>query len=129
MSEIRATTISNAAGTGPVTLTGQSAAKALVHFDQYYTNTIIGSMNVSSSSDDGTGQTTHNFTSSMSDLSYNRSAHGASSVSSSEYNARTETSGVTMTNASWKKVHIVTDNAAAYADVTNVFLLIHGDLA
>jgi enamine deaminase RidA (YjgF/YER057c/UK114 family) len=28
MSEIRATTISNAAGTGPITMTGQYAAKA-----------------------------------------------------------------------------------------------------
>jgi len=33
MSEIRATTISNAAGTGPITLTGQSAAKAWVNFN------------------------------------------------------------------------------------------------
>ena len=114
---------------GGTTYSARGIAKAWVNFDQYYTNTIIGSMNVSSSSDDGTGQTTHNLTSSMSDLSYNRLANGASSVSSSEYNARTETSGVTMTNASWKKVHIVTDNAAAYADVTNVLLLINGDLA
>jgi len=34
MSEIRATTISDLVGTGPVTLTGQSAAKAYGLFDQ-----------------------------------------------------------------------------------------------
>ena len=33
MSEIRATTISNAAGTGPITMTGQYAAKAWVNFN------------------------------------------------------------------------------------------------
>ncbi len=33
MSEIRATTISDAAGTGPITLTKQSAAKAWVSYN------------------------------------------------------------------------------------------------
>ena len=55
MSEIRATTISNAAGTGPVTLTGQSAAKAWVNFNGTGTAAIQQSMNISSLTDLGTG--------------------------------------------------------------------------
>lgn len=107
----------------------RGVAAAWVNFDQYYTNTIAGSLNISSSSDDGTGQTTHNFTVSMSDASYHRVSEGSSSAGSAEYNSRTETSGISMTNASWKKVHIINNGATAYVDVTNVLLSIHGDLA
>ena len=62
MSEIRATTISDAAGTGPIVLTGQSAAKASFRYDQT-TNTVLASKNVSSIVDDTTGEFTVNYTS------------------------------------------------------------------
>lgn len=65
MSEIRATTISNAAGTGPVTLTGQSAAKAFSLVDQTGP-TILKSGNVSSFTDVAAGNARINFTSAMS---------------------------------------------------------------
>ena len=54
MSEIRATTISNAAGTGPITLTSQ---RAMVFFADYdLTNNLIkDSLNSSSATDQGTG--------------------------------------------------------------------------
>ena len=59
MSEIRATTISNAAGTGPVTLTGQSAAKAWVSYNTSTSTTLYSpSLNISSLTDNGTGNTT-----------------------------------------------------------------------
>ena len=59
MSEIRVTTtISDSAGTGPITLTGQSAAKAWVNFNGNGTVSIEQSENISSLSDDGTGQYT-----------------------------------------------------------------------
>lgn len=58
MSEIRATTISDAAGTGPITLTKQSAAKAWVNFNGDGTVAIQESQGISSLSDDGTGQYT-----------------------------------------------------------------------
>ena len=61
MSEIRATTISDAAGTGPITLTGQSAAKAWVNFDGTGTVAIRNSINVGSITDNGTGNYTVNF--------------------------------------------------------------------
>ena len=55
MSEIRATSISDTAGTGPVTLTKQSAAKGWVQFDTNDNPPVAdGSFNVSSLTDDNT---------------------------------------------------------------------------
>ena len=61
MSEIRATTISDAAGTGPITLTKQSAAKAWVNFDGGGTPTVRDSFNVSGLVDNAVGDYTVNF--------------------------------------------------------------------
>ena len=66
MSEIRATTISDAAGTGPITLTGQSAAKAWVNFDGTGTIAARDSFNVASLTDNGTGTYTASFSNAMS---------------------------------------------------------------
>jgi hypothetical protein len=62
MSEIRATTISDAAGTGPITLTKQSAAKAWCHFTTVSTTAVNESFNVASLTDTGTGDTNVNLT-------------------------------------------------------------------
>lgn len=62
MSEIRATTISNAAGTGPIALTKQSAAKAW--FDHSQTSINL-SFNLSSISDEATGLVRGNYISQM----------------------------------------------------------------
>ena len=70
MSEIRATTISDAAGTGPITLTGQSAAKAWVNFYGTGTAVINDSLNASSLYDNATGQFLVNFSSSFANTSY-----------------------------------------------------------
>ena len=70
MSEIRATTISNAAGTGPITMTGQYAAKAWVNFNGTGTVAIRESGNVSTITDNGTGDYTVNFTTAMTDANY-----------------------------------------------------------
>ena len=67
MSEIRATTISNAAGTGPATLTGQSAAKAWVRVES---QVLANSFNISSISDESTGVFNANFSSSFSAFDY-----------------------------------------------------------
>ena len=73
MSEIRATTISDAAGTGPISLTGQSAAKAHFGFNQA-ASTVFGmatdtlssqSLNVTSLTDNGLGDATVALTSAM----------------------------------------------------------------
>ena len=71
MSELRADTITASNGTGPVTLTKQSAAKVFSYYDQSNgTGTLEKSLNVSSADDDGTGKQGINFASSMSDAVY-----------------------------------------------------------
>ena len=65
MSEIRANTISDAAGTGPVTLTKQSAAKAWDRYNQL-SPSISQSFNISSVTDSGTGDAYHNYTNALS---------------------------------------------------------------
>ena len=70
MSEIRATTISDAAGTGPITLTGQSAAKAWVNFNGTGTVAVRQSNNVSSITDNGTGNYAVNFTNAQVDANF-----------------------------------------------------------
>ena len=70
MSEIRATTISNAAGTGPITMMGQYAAKAWVNFNGTGTVAIRESGNVSSITDVGSGDYFVNFATAMTDVNY-----------------------------------------------------------
>ena len=53
-SELRVTTLSNATGDGPATLTKQSAAKFFIDVSQDF-STIQASLNISSLDDDGTG--------------------------------------------------------------------------
>lgn len=69
MSEIRATTISDAAGTGPITLTKQSAAKAWARFDMI-SDTVNGSLNIGNIIDNGTGDFTLEFTNDMASENY-----------------------------------------------------------
>ena len=69
MSEIRVTTISDAAGTGPVTLTKQQAAKVVLLAKQSDAS-ILYSFGVSSLSDDGTGKTTVTFATAFSSANY-----------------------------------------------------------
>jgi hypothetical protein len=72
LSEIRATTISDAAGTGPITLTGQSAAKAWSRVTYSGGTPSLGSssLNFSSVVDTETGGWTVNFTNSMANTDY-----------------------------------------------------------
>jgi hypothetical protein len=69
LSEIRANTVSDAAGTGPATLTGQSAAKAWVSIDHAPFG-LFDSFNISSSSDLGTGQYQVSFANSFDNSRY-----------------------------------------------------------
>ena len=64
-------TIADKAGTGPVGLTKQQAAKIFCNLNQTGTQAIRVSFNVSSIADDGTGQTDISFTSSMGSADYN----------------------------------------------------------
>ena len=69
MSTLKADTIQNTSG-GAVTLTNQSAAKAWVRFELVGTLSTIGSFNISSIDDLGTGAGRPNHTNNMSAADY-----------------------------------------------------------
>ena len=80
MSEIRADTISDAAGTGPIALTKQSAAKAWANSNATGTS-LNESFNISSLVDVTSGQQGFNFTNAMSSANYSGAAtNGNSSI-------------------------------------------------
>ena len=79
LSDIRANTISNAAGTGPIDLHKQSAAKAYGGVDAAGAIQTADTLNISSTSDEGGSVYKYNFTSSMN----NPSTFSAASVSTS----------------------------------------------
>ena len=78
MSEIRVTTVSDTAGTGPVTLTKQMACKALVLFRRYWNYSDKDSFNTASLTDHGTGNYGANLTNAMSDA--NQGLYGMGST-------------------------------------------------
>ena len=63
-------TIADAAGTGAVTLTKQSAAKAWIDYKGTDTNAVQASFNISSVTDNGTGDYTIILSNSMSSAEY-----------------------------------------------------------
>ena len=118
MSEIRVTTVSDTAGTGPVTLTKQHAAKAWVS-KWYNTGTLTNSFNVSSVTDVGTGQSTVNFSSSFSSANYSHTASDAYyGLCQTEPNSQTASAG---------KVFNYNNSFALVDTVINT--VAHGDLA
>jgi len=70
LSEIRVTTVSDTAGTGPVTLTKQHAPKVWCDLDGTGTIAFDGSFNCASATDNATGDYTIAYTNSMSDTHY-----------------------------------------------------------
>ena len=74
MSTLRVNTIQNAAGSGDPTLSG--TAKAWVNFNGTGTVAIRQAFNVSSITDNGTGDYTVNMTNAMSDANYSAVCNG-----------------------------------------------------
>ena len=71
MSEVRVNTISAANGTGPVTLTKQSAAKGFILQRNNSTAfATLNSFNISATTDNANGDTTYTVSSAMSDANY-----------------------------------------------------------
>jgi hypothetical protein len=125
MSEIRATTISNLAGTGPATLTKQSAAKAWSGVST--TSATAGeNFNISSLVDNGTGDTTHNFTTAMSSANFVLSTGARHTGGTDGYvNERTATNravGSTRTQA-------MLSSTGAFVDIAYAQVVVMGDLA
>ena len=127
MSQIRATTISDAAGTGPITLTGQSAAKAWVNFDGTSTISIRDSFNVSSLSDQGGGNYIINFSNSFSATTYSN-ALTARGLSGDIGGCGTENHDVGRNVGSLQVYSLRLDNGNAF-DTLSFNAQLHGDLA
>ena len=126
MSDIRANTISDAAGTGPITLTKQSAAKAFIRYDSNGGNTINVSFNVASVTDNGTGYQTTNFTNSMSGSFQVVTGANDVDASSSTYNLSPHTYASGSVGCdSWKQ----TSGTTTQVDINRSMLSVFGDLA
>lgn len=101
MAEIRASSISNLAGTGPIDLEFQSAAKAFIYFSGGGTAAINTSLNISSLTDNGTGNYAFDFSNSFSSTDFceviggnqDEVRHGSSDRSASTSGIRSQNSG------------------------------------
>lgn len=121
MSDIRANTISDAAGTGPIDLYKQSAAKAHVNFDGATIIIEAGSLNVASVTDSAVGKYVPNFTTSFSSVP---SSTGGMTVANYP--------GVMRVNPATGSCQIFTATSysgAAYVDSSATSIQCCGDLA
>lgn len=123
MSELRADTITASDGTSPVTLTKQSAAKAWCYISSNGT-VVSGSLNVNSVTDNGVGHYQPNFSSNMSNTTFNTtitSGNHATSHNCSGSSAEFTTSQF--------RIRCANGAESAVVDLPNTHGLIHGDLA
>jgi hypothetical protein len=129
LSDIRANTISDTSGNGPINLTGQSAAKAWVNFDglNVTANTdMIGvrnSLNISSIVDVNVGHYRLNYASSMDSNGY-----AASALSNHHGNVTVNT---TVTTTEWRaeRIDLILVAAGIEFDANPVSGCVIGDLA
>ena len=132
MSEIRVTTVSDTAGTGPVTLTKQSASKSFINHNAG--TAINGSFNTSSLTDHGTGDHSHSLTNNHNNIYY---AATGSVISDSTVQTNSSTHSIIAAGGStstcvhstsalrYKVVHMTNTNQ----DHQMVQIITHGDLA
>ena len=117
-------TIADNAGTGPVTLTKQQAAKSWVLFSMTAPG-ITDDFNISSLTDDSTGHGTLSFTNSMANATYATSAgasdEGAGPITYGQHNLDTKTSSTVQVSA-------MNRNGSA-SDTVKWEGCFHGDLA
>lgn len=133
MSTLKVTTISDTSGTGPVTLTKQSAAKAWVNFNGTGTIAARDSVNVASLTDNGTGDYTSNFTSSFSAVNYTGTTSSSwDTVTSGVINFnRAVGSSSYSTTSLFRMQNVVVDSTTNRTglDVNYLYAVFHGDLA
>jgi len=113
-------TLTDAAGTGPVTLTKQSAAKAWGHFEGSDA-TLDDSFNCSSLTDNGTGDFNPQFSSNM------VNAHFAAAADA-DYNIN-QTSNARAAGQATGTVRIATADTGSLSDENDTSFSCHGDLA
>jgi hypothetical protein len=124
---IRTATLSDAAGTGPVTLTGQFAAKAWVNFNGTGTVAIRDSENVTSITDNGTGDYTTNFSN-----AFTGTTGGYSATVSQMRFSTGSFNDITQIEANGQlagSIRTRTSTVSANFDPVAVYIAVHGDLA
>ncbi len=117
MSDIRAGTISDAAGTGPITLTGQSASKAWAVLSG--DATLQDSFNISSAVDNSSGNYTLSFTTGFSNNTYPTPSIAQNGVDKS----------VTVTNLTTSSFVLLCFGQSGGAGGSTVHSVAFGDLA
>jgi hypothetical protein len=118
-------TIADKAGTGPVALTKQSAAKSTLRFDGD-NNEIDSSTNVSSVADNGSGDYTASVTNSLNDALYQYVVTVRNDNSSNSYHGGPRADNyLTTTTYQW----VVWRDGSGFSDSFYNSLAIHGDLA
>ena len=126
------TTASGATITGDLEVTGSttstSSAKAWINFDGRFTDGIRNDFNLSSFTDNGTGQYTFSFDNNMSNANYCVVSSGHyikdNSQSGNTGNAR-EMGAYILTTSSFKLV--VSYNGSTMQDAANIFCAVFGD--
>ena len=134
MSTLKADTIVAADGSSPVTLTKQAAAKAFVSYTSSTSHTIRSSLNTGSITDNGTGDTTINFSSNFDSTTSHCCAdvHGTQSgsfPSAAYFDGATFVHGQSYTTSSVRQGVGFRNTGSAFSDDDRVGLIIHGDLA
>ena len=130
MSTIKADTIVASDGSSPVTLTGQSAAKGWMKYDQY-NDTVNDSVNVSTATDTSSGKFKQNHTNSMSNANYSTNCTtGTFRVfcTNGEGNAGVGDLDTTAL-AFFESVYNSSGSTYTYIDMASNCTVIHGDLA
>ena len=119
-------TIANKAGTGPVALTKQSAAKAFLKFGTSSSTASLGSpFNVSGLTDNGTGNTTVAFTSSFSDANYSVSFGVGVNQGSNQNNQFIQE----VESQAVGTLQIISHSSGTKTDANYFYSTMHGDLA
>jgi heat shock protein HslJ len=126
MSELRADTITASNGTGPVTLTKQSAAKAWFFTTDKTTHVPDNSLNISTITDNDPGRPEANFTNNFNDTFIAAAGDGGNNRFVSNY---TTDGGITTSTFA----HSMTSSSGSIADVAatgvGLGLQYNGDLA
>lgn len=140
MSELRADTITASDGTSPVTLTKQSAAKVTGTFDDINA-TLDSGFNVSSVTDNSTGDGTFNITNALSSTSdrtivwgaWNTTDDGTTGASGNSTGGLTCCQVSVAPSTSSVRGRVVKGSSAsadgAAIDVSAMNMVVHGDLA
>ena len=115
-------TIADKAGTGPVELTKQSAAKAFVRFNGTSTLAVNKSLNHSSVTDNTTGNYTPNYTNAFSDSNSCVTMSKKNAVSNASFGINNASVATTNYN-----MQLYENNAAADTDIVSAATI--GDLA